>query len=88
MPSLRITAGGALGLGRRDVGFSDVDHSKGAFENGLLRVLEATLAPLVIGMHPTNVHRVLEKIEPAITGCRRREGADGDGLHRPRHTPR
>jgi L-alanine-DL-glutamate epimerase-like enolase superfamily enzyme len=62
---VRITAtGGVIGLGNIDPtpGYSKeqtVDH---------LRVLETQLAPLLLGMDPTNVHAVLAKIEPAVKG--------------------
>jgi L-alanine-DL-glutamate epimerase-like enolase superfamily enzyme len=62
---VRITAtGGVVGLGNIDPtpGYSKeptVDH---------LRVLETQLAPLLLGMDPTNVHAVLAKIEPAVKG--------------------
>ena len=62
---VRITAtGGAVGLGNIDL---SPGYSKETIEDSL-RVLETRLAPLVVGMDPTNVHRVLEKIEPAISG--------------------
>jgi L-alanine-DL-glutamate epimerase-like enolase superfamily enzyme len=62
---VRITAtGGAMGLGNID---PSPGYSKETIEDSL-RVLESRLAPLVVGMDPTNVHRVLEKIEPAISG--------------------
>ena len=62
---VRITAtGGLAGLGNIDPtpGYSKentVDH---------LAVLETKLAPLLIGMDPTNVHAVLARIEPAVKG--------------------
>jgi L-alanine-DL-glutamate epimerase-like enolase superfamily enzyme len=62
---VRITAsGGVTGLGNIDPtpGYSKeetADH---------LKVLESKLAPLLIGMDPTNVHAVLGKIEPAVKG--------------------
>jgi L-alanine-DL-glutamate epimerase-like enolase superfamily enzyme len=62
---VRITAtGGVAGLGNIDPtpGYSKentVDH---------LAVLETKLAPLLIGMDPTNVHAVLARIEPAVKG--------------------
>jgi len=62
---VRITAsGGAVGLGNID---PSPGYSKETIEDNL-RVLETKLAPLVVGMDPTNVHRVLAKIEPAIPG--------------------
>jgi muconate cycloisomerase len=60
---VRITAtGGAVGLGNID---PSPGYSKETIEDSL-RVLETRLAPAVVGMDPTNVHRVLEKIEPAV----------------------
>ena len=62
---VRVTAsGGVTGLGNIDPtpGYSKeqtADH---------LRVLETTLAPLLIGMDPTNVHAILAKMEPAVKG--------------------
>jgi L-alanine-DL-glutamate epimerase-like enolase superfamily enzyme len=62
---VRITAsGGVTGLGNIDPtpGYSKeetTDH---------LQVLQSKLAPLLIGMDPTNVHSVLAKIEPAVKG--------------------
>jgi L-Ala-D/L-Glu epimerase len=62
---VRITAsGGVAGLGNIDPtpGYSKeqtADH---------LAVLQSTLAPLLIGMDPTNVHAVLGRIEPAVKG--------------------
>jgi len=62
---VRITAsGGAVGLGNID---PSPGYSKEAIEDSL-RVLETSLAPLVVGLDPTNVHRVLMKIEPAVAG--------------------
>ena len=62
---VRITAsGGAIGLGNID---PSPGYSVETIEDNL-RVLEATLAPLMAGMDPTNVHRVLQKIEPAVEG--------------------
>ena len=62
---VRITASdGAVGLGNID---PSPGYSKETIEDSL-RVLETRLAPLVAGMEPTNVHAVLEKIEPAIPG--------------------
>ncbi len=62
---VRITAsGGAVGLGNID---PSPGYSKESIEDNL-RVLETRLAPLVLGMDPTNIHRVLQKIEPAVTG--------------------
>lgn len=59
---VRITgSGGAVGLGNVDPvpGYS-VETTEET-----LRALETTFAPLVMGMDPTNVHRVLQKIEAA-----------------------
>lgn len=62
---VRVTAtGGATGLGNIDPtpGYSKeqtADH---------LEVLRAKLAPLLIGVDPTNVHAVLSRIEPAVKG--------------------
>lgn len=62
---VRITAtDGTVGLGNID---PSPGYSKETIEDNL-RVLESRLAPAVIGMDPTNVHRVLEKIEPAVAG--------------------
>jgi L-Ala-D/L-Glu epimerase len=62
---VRITAGGgAVGLGNID---PSPGYSKETIEQSL-EMLERTLAPSVIGMDPTNVHRVLEKINPAVEG--------------------
>ena len=62
---VRITAtGGVAGLGNIDPtpGYSKeqtADH---------LEVLRAKLAPLLIGMDPTNIHAILARIEPAVKG--------------------
>ena len=62
---VRITAsGGVVGLGNIDPtpGYSKeetTDH---------LETLKSKLAPLLIGMDPTNVHAVLGRIEPAVKG--------------------
>ena len=62
---VRITAtGGAVGLGNIDPtpGYSKeqtVDH---------LEVLSSKLAPILIGMDPTNIHGVLAKLELAVKG--------------------
>jgi len=62
---VRITAsGGAVGLGNID---PSPGYSKETIEDSL-RVLDTQLAPLVVGLDPTNVHRVLQNIEPAING--------------------
>jgi L-Ala-D/L-Glu epimerase len=60
---VRITAtNGAIGLGNID---PSPGYSKETIEDSL-RVLETRLAPAIIGMDAANVHRILEKIEPAI----------------------
>jgi L-alanine-DL-glutamate epimerase-like enolase superfamily enzyme len=62
---VRITAsGGAVGLGNID---PSPGYSKESIEDNL-RVLETKLAPLVVGMDPTNIHRVLQEIERAVAG--------------------
>lgn len=62
---VRVTAtGGAQGLGNID---PSPGYSKETIEDSL-RMLETRLGPAVIGMDPTNVHRVLGKIEPAVKG--------------------
>lgn len=62
---VRITAtGGAVGLGNVD---PSPGYSKESIEDSL-RVLETKLAPAVAGMDPVNVHRVLQRIEPAVQG--------------------
>ena len=62
---VRITAsGGAVGLGNID---PSPGYSKETIEDSL-RVLETKLAPLSVGLDPTNIHRVLQKIEPAVEG--------------------
>src|SRR6187402_1932709 len=62
---VRITAsGGAVGLGNID---PSPGYSMETIEESLW-VLQQTLAPAVMGMDPSNVHRVLEKIEPLIHG--------------------
>lgn len=62
---VRITAsGGAVGLGNID---PTPGYSKENTE-AHLEVLRGKLAPLLVGMDPTNVHRILEKIEPAVPG--------------------
>jgi len=62
---VRITAsGGAVGLGNID---PSPGYSKETIEDNL-RMLETRFGPLVVGMDPTNVHRVLEKIGPAAPG--------------------
>jgi len=62
---VRITGSGdAVGLGNID---PSPGYSRESIEDSL-RVLETRLAPLVVGMDPTNIHRVLQKIEPAVEG--------------------
>jgi L-Ala-D/L-Glu epimerase len=62
---VRITAtGGAVGLGNID---PSPGYSKETIEQ-CLDMLERKLAPSVIDLDPTNVHRVLEKINPAVEG--------------------
>jgi muconate cycloisomerase len=62
---VRITAsGGAVGLGNID---PSPGYSKESIDDSL-RALETKLAPLVIGLDPTNVHRLLQKIEPTVAG--------------------
>lgn len=62
---VRITAsGGVVGLGNID---PSPGYSKETIEQSL-EVLERRLAPAVIGLDPTNIHRVLEKIDPAVEG--------------------
>ncbi len=62
---VRITgAGGAVGYGNIDPtpGYSKEDTP------AHLDVLRNRLAPLLVGMDPTNVHGILAKIEPAVEG--------------------
>jgi L-alanine-DL-glutamate epimerase-like enolase superfamily enzyme len=60
---VRITASdGSVGLGNID---PSPGYSKETIEDNL-RVLQRTLAPAVVGLDPTNIHRVLERIEPAV----------------------
>jgi muconate cycloisomerase len=62
---VRITAsGGILGCGSIE---PTPGYSKESVE-GCLRVLESRLAPLVTGLDPTNVHQILNTIEPAVAG--------------------
>lgn len=62
---VRITAtGGVVGLGNID---PSPGYSKETIEDNL-SMLETKLAPAVKGMDPTNVHRILEKIEPVVAG--------------------
>ncbi len=60
---VRITAtGGAVGYGNID---PTPGYSKESIEDSL-EMLRTRLAGLVMGMDPTNVHRILAKIEPAV----------------------
>ncbi len=62
---VRITAtGGAIGYGNID---PTPGYSKESTEDSL-RVIENRLAGLVMGMDPTNVHKILDRIEPAVEG--------------------
>jgi len=62
---VRITASnGTVGLGNID---PSPGYSKETIEDSL-HMLKTKLAGLVIGMDPTNVHCVLQKIEPMIVG--------------------
>ena len=62
---VRITAtGGAIGLGNID---PSPGYSMETIEESL-GVLETKLAGLIVGMDPTNIHRILQKIEPAVDG--------------------
>lgn len=62
---VRITAsGGAVGYGNID---PTPGYSKESIDDSL-RMLETRLAGLVMGMDPTNVHRVLAKMESAVDG--------------------
>ncbi len=62
---VRITAtGGAVGLGNID---PSPGYSKENTEDHL-RVLQHQLVPLLIGMDPTNIHLILQKIEAAVPG--------------------
>jgi len=63
--AVRITAtGGAVGLGNID---PSPGYSRETVEQSL-DMLERKLAPSVIGLDPTNIHRVLERINPAVEG--------------------
>jgi muconate cycloisomerase len=60
---VRITAsGGAVGYGNID---PTPGYSKELVEDSL-NMLETRLAGLVMGMDPTNVHRIMARIEPAV----------------------
>jgi muconate cycloisomerase len=62
---VRITAsGGILGCGSIE---PTPGYSKESVED-CLRVLETRLAPLVTGLDPTNLHQILNTIEPAVAG--------------------
>src|SRR5688572_22820522 len=62
---VRITAtGGVTGCGSIE---PTPGYSKESVEDNL-RVLETRLAPLVSGLDPTNVHRILDTIGPAVDG--------------------
>ena len=62
---VRITASdGATGCGSVE---PTPGYSKESVEESL-RVLETRLAPLVVGLDPTNVHQILATIEPAVDG--------------------
>jgi len=62
---VRITATGGL------AGLGNIDPTPGYSKEQTpehLDVLRNKLAPLLPGMDPTNVHRILERIEPAVPG--------------------
>ena len=62
---VRVTAsGGIVGCGSIE---PTPGYSKESVEDNL-RVLEIHLAPLVVGLDPTNVHQILGAIEPAVAG--------------------
>jgi len=62
---VRITAtGGAVGLGNID---PSPGYSKETIEDNLV-ALQSKLAPSVIGMDPTNIHRLNDRLEPALEG--------------------
>jgi muconate cycloisomerase len=62
---VRITAaGGATGCGSIE---PTPGYSKESVED-CLQVVESRLAPLVVGLDPTNIHRILATIEPAVDG--------------------
>src|SRR3978361_1460058 len=62
---VRITAtGGAVGLGNID---PSPGYSMETIEDSL-NILRTRLAPLAAGLDPMNVHRVLQKIQPAVEG--------------------
>src|SRR5215218_9665857 len=62
---VRITAsGGVTGCGSIE---PTPGYSKESVED-CLQVIEHRLAPGVVGLDPTNVHRILATIEPAVDG--------------------
>lgn len=62
---VRITAtGGAVGCGSIE---PTIGYSKESIEDSL-EMLETRFARAVVGLDPTNIHRILEKIEPAVPG--------------------
>ncbi len=62
---VRITAsGGVTGCGSIE---PTPGYSKESVED-CLRVLENHLAPRIVGLDPTNVHRILEVVEQAVSG--------------------
>ena len=62
---VRVTAtGGAVGCGNVD---PTPGYSKETVE-ATMKMLEDRFAGLVTGMDPTNVHRIIEKLEPAVPG--------------------
>ena len=53
------------------VGYGNIDPTPGYSKENTeahLEVLRNRLAPLLIGMDPTNIHRILARIEPAVDG--------------------
>ena len=62
---VRITAtGGVMGCGSIE---PTPGYSKETVDQSLT-MLRERLGPLVTGMDPTNIHRILSKIEPAVSG--------------------
>lgn len=62
---VRITGTGGV------VGYGNIDPTPGYSKEDTpahLETLRSKLAPLLVGMDPTNVHTVLAKIEPAVEG--------------------
>jgi L-alanine-DL-glutamate epimerase-like enolase superfamily enzyme len=52
-------------------GYGNIDPTPGYSEEETedhLRVLRGTLAPMLIGMDPLNIHELLARIEPAVAG--------------------